>query len=134
MKRITIVYRLLVLVFLALVVTLASCTWVSATIAFSWSGAIAGEREDFSASGWASFEVSGLQMIITLTNTTSQTILATGEVLTVLVFDINNDTVTLTPMSAVMQNSVLIGYDSDKYDPQPTNLSGEWGFREDATA
>lgn len=136
MKRISGIYRLLILASMCLLTTLVVHTSVPATVIFSWSNApIKGQRDDFDPSGWASFEVntgssgsSGLQLVVTLTYTTSQEIVTIGEVLTGVAFDINNNGVSLTKVSAVMQSSVLIGHEANLYNPQPTDLSCEWAY------
>ncbi len=98
---------------------------------FTWSGVpIVGEREDFFPSGEAIFKVDDDTLTITLTNNTAQQMLAIGEVLTGLTWDITGG-ISLTPLSAV------IGDDSGLVNPATNDtddLSSEWAFRSDISA
>ncbi len=115
-----------VLAVMALV--LISCTSVHA---FSWSGTINGEDPSYNAIGSADFNISGSTLTILLSNDSTQTASAIGQVLTGLTWDITDAAVSLSATSALIATGsglVGIGATGD------TDLSGEWGFRDDLTA
>ena len=105
---------------------------------FTWSGlAIEGERAEFLPSGSAVFEVSGSTLTLTLTNDSSQEILAIGEALTGLTWDISDPLVTLITGTAVMPSGqLLVGADAptDGSEVGPQDLSVEWAFKDTLTA
>jgi len=104
-------------------------------ITFTWSNTpIVGEDRSFLPSGSAMFTVSDTTLTILLTNDTnaSQTIMSAGQVLTGLTWDFSNGGATLTPRTALTYNSTLVG--ENVPDPIPTDLSGEWAFRDDISA
>jgi len=102
------------------------------SVTFSWSGQfIQGEDPSFLPSGSAGFELSGTTLTITLTNTTPQTLMAIGQVLTGLTWDITDAGVILTPDTALIASgSMLVGFGSTS----DTDLSSEWGFKSDISA
>jgi len=112
---------------------LISCTSVQA-YSFSWSGAIQGEDPLFTATGTADFNISGTTLDILLTNTSTDQLTSIGQSLSVLTWDITNADISLSAVSAVMYTgSQLVGYDATSF-PGITDLSSEWGFKEDIAA
>lgn len=120
---------LLMPVILGLLLTCQSAAWGSI---FVWSGSpIEGEDQTFLPTGSAKFEISGLQLKLTLTDT-SQRQWAQGQALTALLWDLEDQDVVLAPLTAMIAaGSKLVG--ANAVDGI-TDLSSEWGFRSDIVA
>ena len=135
MKRKTLLWLLCLSLSLALI--LVSHAPLFATT-FTWGGLpIEGEEltsynEILLPSGSAEFQISDSVLTIILTNTTSQTIDAIGQVLAGLTWDITTDgDVSLTPGEALIAyGSELVGVGANG----DTDLSSEWGFKDDLAA
>ncbi|MBX7258251.1 MAG: PEP-CTERM sorting domain-containing protein [Candidatus Hydrogenedentes bacterium] len=90
-----------------------------ASITFSAAGS--GALSNLSAS--AEFEISGSNLIITLTNTATSPALEPADILTAFFFSLNG--VTLTPVSAVLGGSSVVLYDDA---PVGGVVGGEWAY------
>ena len=89
--------------FLVLLVVATPANLLASVQVSSWgSYHIEGEDPNYKPTGTAQFQISGNVLTITLTNTTSQQTVTTGQVLTGLTWDMSNGGVTLTPLSAVI--------------------------------
>jgi len=106
----------------------------ASAITFSWSGApIVGEDPTFLPSGSAEFEISGSQLLITLTNDSGQTMRENWQTLTGLTWDIESGA-TLSPVSAVVPSGSQV-YDLVGHPPVLVilpginDISGEWAYR-----
>ncbi|MBI1927244.1 PEP-CTERM sorting domain-containing protein [Candidatus Poribacteria bacterium] len=117
-----------------LVLVLATHAPLFATVIHTatWSGLpVVGEDPNVRPSGSAVFDVTGSTLTITLTNDTSDTLTAIGQVLSILTWDITDAGVTLTPGSALIASgSSLVGTGATL----DTDLSREWAFKSNISA
>ncbi|MFQ5734760.1 MAG: XDD4 family exosortase-dependent surface protein [Planctomycetaceae bacterium] len=102
-------------------------------ITFTWGDAglhIVGERPEFIPTGSAVFDITGSTLTITLTNDSPQQMQSIGEVLSGIAWDITDSTVVLTKLTATIPAG------SRLFNPlhPATDLSGEWGFKDDLDA
>ncbi len=92
---------------------------------------IVGERPEFTPEGSADFSISGSTLTVTLTNTSSQEMLAIGEVLSGLFWDITDPGVILTPdLALIAPGSRLVGVGATG----DMDLSSEWGYKSNVEA
>lgn len=90
-----------------------------------------------SSSGWGSpglksasvtFDVSGSDLLVTLTNTASTDVLVPADVLTAVFFDISTPALSLSSTSAVLDGGSSVFYDPDG-QPAGGVVGGEWAFK-----
>ncbi len=98
--------------------------------------AFAGLTISGSGSGWGSagiksasalFEVSGTNLVITLTNTSPSDVLVPSDVLTAIFFDVSGPSLSLTRVSGVLGAGSSVAYDPDG-QPAGGVIGGEWAY------
>lgn len=94
---------------------IASCSLASVTLSGS-SGSLAAS---------ATFEVSGTNLVVTLTNTATSDVLVPADILTSLFMNINGGALSLTPVSAVLADGSFVVYDDQ---PAAGVVGGEWQY------
>lgn len=79
----------------------------------------------------AKFEVSGANLIITLTNTGTADVLVPTDVLTAVFFNVSGSSLSLTRVSAdLASGSSIVGtVPSPSTDPMPNGVGGEWAYK-----
>lgn len=76
----------------------------------------------------AQFDVSGTNLVVTLTNTSAFDVSVPVDVLTALFFTIAGDP-TLTPVSAMLASGSMVFYDPNG-QPAGGNVGGEWAYKD----
>ena len=104
--------------FLLIVTFLMAMSGISEAVLFTGS--------DGPLSASVEFTVSGTDLIVTLSNTSSQDILVPSDVLTAVFFDISGSPV-LTKTSAVLNSGSSVYYDADG-QPAGGIVGGEWAY------
>lgn len=75
----------------------------------------------------ATFEATGSDLTVTLTNTSLFDVLVPADILTALFFDVDGAPLTLTPVSAVLGPGSVVLFGGPT-DPAPNGVGGEWEY------
>ncbi len=93
---------------------------------------VSGSGSGFGSAGTKSasvaFDLSGTDLLVTLTNSAASDVLVPADVLTAVLFDVSGGPVSLTRTSALLANGSTVFYDPSG-QPQSNTVGGEWAYR-----